>query len=438
MSLLFILLTIIGTLIFLTALLKISPFISFILVTILAGILLDMPLSTIVLSFQKGIGDMLGSILVTLTAGAMIGKLVAESGAATVIADKIIEICGEKYLQWGLLLTGLIIGIPLFYNVGFVLVIPIVFTLVYRYKLPAVYVGIPMLAALSVAHSLLPPHPSPASLIGTFQASMIKTFLYGIAVAIPAIILAGPVFARTLKNIQPQGELPLVEHTVAAHTLPGVFNSVFSALLPVFLLLTTYAFSFVATEYHTFIQVLNFIKEPSVLMLISLIVVSITLGIQQGVGIKRIMNTYESGIKDIAMIILIIGASGGLKQVLIDSKASLAIAEYFQALQIHPFVLGWLIAAIIRLCVGSATVAGLTAAGIIAPLMPHMNADPNLMILAIGSGSIFCSHVNDTGFWMFKEYFNVSIKDTFLSWTIMESIVSVMGLAGVLFLSIWI
>ena len=437
MSLLFILIAVIGTLIFLTAILKISPFISFILVTIFAGILLGMPLVTIVQSFQKGMGDMLGSILVTLTAGAMIGKLVAESGAATVIADKIIDVCGEKYVQWGLLVTGLIIGIPLFYNVGFVLIIPIVFTLVYRYKLPAVYVGIPMLAALSIAHSLLPPHPSPTSLVGTFHASMIKTFLYGIAVAIPAIIVAGPVFASTLKNIKSVGELPLVEHTVAAHTLPGVFNSIFSALLPVFLLLATFLLAFI-TKDEMFIQILSFIKEPSILMLLSLIIVSITLGLKQGVGIKSIMNTYESGVKDVAMILLIIAASGGLKQLLIDSKASVTIAEYFQTLQMNPFVLGWLIAAIIRLCLGSATVAGLTAAGIIAPLMSHIHADPNLMILAIGSGSIFCSHVNDTGFWMFKEYFNVSIKDTFLSWTIMESIVSVMGLAGVLLLSIWV
>lgn len=438
MSLLFILIAVIGMLIFLTAILKISPFISFVLVTIFAGILLEMPLNNIVQSFQKGIGDMLGTILITLTAGAMIGKLVAESGAATVIADKIIDVCGEKYLQWGLLLTGLIIGIPLFYNVGFVLVIPIVFTLVYRYKLPAVYVGIPVLAALSVAHSLLPPHPSPASLVGTFHASMGKTFLYGIAVALPAIILAGPLFSKTLKNIKSEGELPLVEHTVAAHTLPSVSNSIFSALLPVFLLLITFLFSFIIKENKTIIQILTFIKEPSVLMLISLIVVSITLGIKQGAGIGSIMKTYEAGIKDVAMIILIIGASGGLKQVLIDSHASAHIAVYFKELQLNPFVLGWLIAAIIRLCLGSATVAGLTAAGIIAPLMSRIDADPNLMILAIGSGSVFCSHVNDTGFWMFKEYFQVSIKDTFLSWTVMESIVSIVGLSGVLFLSIWI
>lgn len=437
MSLLFVLVLVIGLLILLTTL-KVSPFIAFILVSILAGILLGMPLPTIALSFQKGIGDMLGSILVILAAGAMIGKLVAESGAAHVIADHVMRICGEKYLQWGLLSTGLIIGIPLFYNVGFVLVIPIIFGLVYRFKLPLVYIAIPMLAALSVAHSLLPPHPSPASLVGTFHASMGKTFLYGIIVAIPAIILAGPVFSKTLRHIQPVGDLPLAVPAQVPASMPGFFNSMFSALMPVFLLLATFLLSFVFEGNAFWMNGIAFIKEPSILMLVSLIVVTLTLGLKQGTSIKTIMGIYEGGVKDIAMIILIIGASGGLKQVLIDSHASDVIAQYFQALNMPPLLLGWLIAAIIRLFLGSATVAGLTAAGIIAPLMGHLSVDPNLMILAIGSGSIFCSHVNDTGFWMFKEYFNVSMKDTFLSWTLMESIVSVAGLIGTLILSMWV
>ncbi len=436
MSLLLILLLVIGTLIFLTASLKISPFISFILVSILAGFLLGMPLQSIATSLQKGIGSMLGSTLVILATGAMIGKLVAESGAAKVIADKVMHICGEKYLQWGLLLTGLIIGIPLFYNVGFVLVVPIIFTLVYQYKLPVVYTAIPILAALSVAHSLLPPHPSPASLVGTFHASMTKTFLYGIIVAIPAIILAGPVFAKTLKNIKSEGKLPMMQEKTRTHPLPGFFNSIVSAILPVFLLLFTWLQSYAAEGQREVMDLIAFINEPSILMLIALMIVTFTLGLSQGKSMKDLMKVYEEGIKDVAMIILIIGASGGLKQVMIDSNASDGIAGYFHTLNIHPLVLGWLIAAIIRVSLGSATVAGLTAAGIIAPLMSAIDVDPNLMILAIGSGSIFCSHVNDTGFWMFKEYFNVSMKDTFLSWSLMESIVSVSGLAGTLILSL--
>jgi len=435
MPLVLILLIVVGVLILLTTRLKVSPFIALILAAFLAGFLLGIPPAAIAKSVKNGIGDMLGSILVILAAGAMIGKLVADSGAAKVIADKIMQLCGEKYLQWGLMITGLVIGIPLFYNVGFVLVIPIIFSLVYQYKLPAVYVAIPMLASLSVAHSFLPPHPSPASLVVSFNASMGKTFFYGIIVAIPSIIIAGPLFSATLKKIKPLGPLMMISEKEMAHTTPGFWNSLLSAMLPVFLLAITTALSFVFIGQSKLLQVISFINEPSVLMMIALLIVTYTLGIKQNRSIKQIMGVYENGIKDIAMIILIIGASGALKQVLIDSNTSNTIAEYFKHAAIHPLVLGWLIAAIIRLCLGSATVAGLTAAGIIAPMMANMNVDANLMILSIGSGSIFFSHVNDTGFWMFKEYFNVSLKDTFLSWSLMETIVSVMGLIGVLLLN---
>lgn len=430
-----VLIIIVGILIVLTAKFKLSPFLSLLIVSILAGFLLDIAPLNIAKSLQKGIGDMLGSILVVLCAGAMIGKLVAESGAAKVIADRIMKLCGEKCLQWGLMITGLIIGIPLFYNVGFVLVIPIIFSLVYQYRLSAVYVAIPMLASLSVAHSFLPPHPSPATLVGMFNASMGKTFFYGLIVAIPSIILAGPFFSKTLKQIKSEGEVIMMNEKEFNHPLPGFLNSLVSAMLPVFLLAVTTALSFLFKNQTGLLQVIGFLNDPTVLMLLSLVIVTYTLGINQNKSVKQIMLVYEDGIKDIAMIVLIIAASGALKQVLIDSNASETIAIYFKQLNIHPLILGWLIAAIIRLCLGSATVAGLTAAGIIAPMMGSLNVDPNLMILAIGSGSIFFSHVNDTGFWMFKEYFKVSLKDTFRSWSLMETIVSVMGLVGTLVLS---
>ena len=435
MSLPLILLIIIVALILLTTTFKVSPFIALVLVSIMAGMLLGSPLLSIAKSIQKGIGDMLGSIIVVLSAGAMIGKLVAESGAAKVIADKIMNVCGEKYLQWGLMLTGLIIGIPLFYNVGFVLVIPVIFSLVYQYKLPVVYVAIPMLASLSVAHSFLPPHPSPASLVGTFHASMGKTFLYGIIVAFPSIILAGPFFSKTLKHIKSEGPLTMVPEHTFENALPGFVNSIVSSMLPVFLLAVTTVLSFAVAADSSLQNIIGFINDPTMLMILALLIVTYTLGIKQGKKVKQVMGIYENGIKDIAMINLIIGASGALKQILIDSNASTVIAGYFKQVNIHPLVLGWLLAAIIRICLGSATVAGLTAAGIIAPMMATMNVSPELMILSIGSGSIFFSHVNDTGFWMFKEYFNVSLKSTFLSWSLMESIVSVMGLIGVLILN---
>ena len=316
------------------------------------------------------------------------------------------------------------------------LVIPIIFSLVYQYKLPAIYVAMPILASLSVAHSLLPPHPSPATLVGIFQADMAKTFIYGILVAIPAVILAGPIFSRTVKKIKPINSDKFFKEVPLPDKLPSFSISIFSALLPVFLLLTTFVLSFFTSKDTILAKILDFIKEPSVLMLLSLIIVSYTLGVKQGTNIKKIMEIYELGIKDISSIILIIGASGGLKQIMIDSEVSGVIATSFETLKMNPLLLGWLIAAIIRIFLGSATVAGLTTAGILAPIISSVHVDASLMVLAIGSGSIFCSHVNDTGFWMFKEYFNISIKDTFLSWSIMESIASVVGLIGILLLSL--
>jgi len=435
MPLPFILLVVIAALVILTAKLRVSPFIALLLVSVLGGVLLHMPPASIVKSIQKGIGDMLGSIIVVLAAGAMAGKLVAESGAATVIADNIMRICGRRYVQWGLMLAGLIIGIPLFYNVGFVLVVPIIFSLVYQYRLPVVYVAVPMLASLSVAHSFLPPHPSPATLVGTFHAGMGKTFLYGLIVAVPAVIVAGPIFSKTLRWMKTETALNLIPKTESVQLQPGFLNSILSAMLPVFLLGITTVLALLTDAASPLHACIAFINEPSMLMLLSLLIITYTLGIRQGKTMSQVMSVYEDGLKDIAMIILIIGASGALKQVLTDSNVSVIIAGYFQSVHLHPLVLGWLLAAIIRICLGSATVAGLTAAGIIAPMMTTMPVNAELMILSIGSGSVFFSHVNDTGFWMFKEYFHLSIKNTLLSWSLMESIVSIMGLLGVLLLN---
>jgi Gnt-I system high-affinity gluconate transporter len=436
MTLLVALLFIVSMLIFLTAYLKVSPFLAIVVVAFFAGCILGMPLITIVKAIQKGIGDMMGNILITIATGAMIGKLVAKSGAATVIAQKTMSVFGKKYLQWGLLFAGLIIGIPMFYNVGFVLVIPIIFSLVQQYKLPVLQVAIPMLASLSVAHSFLPPHPSPASLVSSFNANMGLTFFYGIVIALPAIIVAGVWFTKTLKNIQPITLQSNIDEPLSTWVLPSFVNSVVSALLPVLLLMLAAVLSLLVNNNKYFQSILQAIQEPSILMLIALILVTYTLGVRQKKSVKEVMVVYEDGVKEVSSIILIIAASGALKQILVDSNSSVTIASYFQHLPIHPLMIGWLIAAVIRVCLGSATVAGLTTAGIVAPIMPMLQVHPSLMVLSIGAGSIFFSHVNDTGFWMFKEYFNVTIKDTFLSWSLMETIVSVMGLIGVLLLSL--
>ncbi|MBC7745043.1 MAG: gluconate transporter [Flavobacterium sp.] len=418
--------------------LKINPFIAFIFVAITTGLLLGIPFNKIVGSVQKGLGDTLGSLVIIIVLGAMLGKLVAESGAAQKIAEVMMNAFGKKYIQWAFVATGFIIGIPLFYGVGFVLLVPLVFSVVYQYKLHAVYIGLPMLAALSVTFGFLPPHPAPTALVVQFNANLGLTLLYGIIIAIPAIIIAGPLFATTLKHIKSVPLQTFQPAALPAEKLPGAASSFLSALLPVILLIVATTVPFIFTIKPVLQPFISFLAEPAIVMLLSLAVATYYLGLAQGRSMQSIMLVYGDSVKDIGLILLIIGSAGSLKQVLIDSGVSTQIASQLDGLNINPLMLAWLIAAIIRVCVGSATVAGLTTAGIVFPLIAQTHANPNLMVLSIGAGSLFCSHVNDSGFWLFKEYFNLSIADTIRSWTAMESIVAVVGLGGVLLLNLMI
>jgi Gnt-I system high-affinity gluconate transporter len=414
---------------------KVNAFLAFLIISIVTGIALGIPLNNISKSVQKGIGDMLGSLIIIIALGAMLGKLVAESGAAQKISTTLVKAFGEKNIQWALMVTGFVVGIPLFYNVGFVLLIPLLFSVVYQYKLPAVYTGLPMLAALSVTHGFLPPHPSPTALVAQFNANMGLTLLYGLALAIPAIIIAGPIFSKTLKGITSQPLEVFQAKPLPAEKLPGAFNSFLSSLLPVILLVITTIIIFAMHPTGTAGDIATFFADPVIVMLISLAVATWSLGLANGTSMSKIMTWFGDAVKDISLILLIVAGAGALKQIFIDSGVSNNIAGMLQTWPVHPLVLGWLIAAVIRVCIGSATVAGLTTAGIVAPLMQYTKTDPNLMVLSIGAGSLMFSHVNDAGFWMFKEYFNLSMKDTFRSWSVMETIVSVIGLAGVLLLN---
>jgi Gnt-I system high-affinity gluconate transporter len=413
-----------------------SPLLAFLLVSIVAGLLLGIPFNNIMGSVQKGIGDTLGSLVIILVVGAMLGKLVAESGAAQKIAAVMMNSFGRKYVQWALVVTGFIIGIPLFYGVGFVLMVPLIFSVVYQYKLPAVYIGLPMLAALSVTFGFLPPHPSPSALVVQFHADMGLTLIYGLVLAVPAIIIAGPMYSQFLKNIKSVPLQAFQPPSLSADQLPGAVTSLLSALLPVVLLMLTTLVPYIFSLTTSLKQIVSFFAEPATVMLISLAVATYTLGIKRGKSMKEVMSIYADAVKEIAMILLIIGCSGALKQVLTDSGISSQIASQLNGFHVQPLILAWLIAAVIRICVGSATVAGLTTAGIVAPLIVQTHSNPNLMVLSIGAGSLAFSHVNDSGFWLFKEYFNLSIKDTVRSWTAMETIVAVVGLAGVLVLNI--
>ena len=415
---------------------KLNPFLAFLIVSITAGLLLGVPMDKVTASVQKGLGDTLGTITIIICLGAMTGKLVATSGAAQKIAEALVKLFGVKYVQEALVLVGFIVGIPLFYNTGFVLMVPLIFSVVYKYKLPAVYIGLPMLAALSVTHGFLPPHPSPTALVGMFHANMGTTLAYGLMLAIPAIILAGPVFASTLKNIPSTPLETFRAEELPANKLPGTFTSFFTALLPVILLMGSALYLNTDHSTGTVHKLIAFIGDAPIVMLISILFATYSLGIKQGIGMKKLGDLYGDAIKDIAGILLIIGGSGIFKEVLVASGASNSITDMLQSLHLQPLFLGWLIAAIIRISLGSATVAGLTAAGIVLTMVQHDHSiNPNLMVLSIGAGSLAFSHVNDGGFWMFKEYFNLSIKDTIKSWSVMESIVSVVGLIGVLIIN---
>ena len=415
---------------------KINSFLAFLVVSLLAGWLLGIPLPEITHSVQKGIGDMLGSLIITICLGAMLGKLVAESGAAQTITTRLRKAFGEKYIPWALMITAFIVGIPLFFDVSFVLMIPLVFSVVYQYKLPAVYIGIPVMAALSVTHGFLPPHPAPVALVAQFHANMGLTLLYGIILAIPTIIVAGPLFAKTLKNIHSVPLKTFLPEYIPEEKLPGTANSFITALLPVALLILFTIIPLMGIQSEALKNIFSFFGSPVVVMLIALAVATYTLGLRQGKKMIEIMDHYGQAVKDIALILLVIAGAGALKQVFIDSGVSNQIAEQLQNLSINPLVLGWLIASIIRICVGSATVAGLTTASMIGPIIEQTHANPNLMVIAVGAGSLMFSHVNDAGFWLFKEYFNISVKDTIRSWSLMETIVAVMGLLGAVFLNV--
>lgn len=415
---------------------KINPFIAFIITSLLAALFLGLPVETISPVLQKGLGEMLGSITLIIVFGTCIGKLAVSSGAAKVIAKTVMNWTGRKYVRLGLMITGFIIGIPLFYSVGFVLLVPLIFSVAHQFKLSKVYLGIPMLASLSVAHGFLPPHPSPMALSSILKADIGLVLIYGIIIAIPTILIAGLWFSTRFKNIKTESdhEILNVEEITNEGKLPSFGLSLFSALFPVFGLTITSLLPLISNN-AKLISICKIIGDPSIIMLLSLLLCTYTLGIKMNRSMSSVMDDYTQAIKDVALIVLIVGGAGCLKEVMIVSGVNETIVATLNQVNIHPFLLAWSMAAIIRVCVGSATAAGLMTASVLLPLLKANDLDPNLFVLAVGAGSLMCSHVNDPSFWMFKEYFNISLKDTFKSWTVMESMVSVLGIVFIFILN---
>lgn len=415
-------------LLFVLILLKLHPFLALLIVSIVAALLFGLSPEEAIKSIQTGVGSTLESLALLLALGAMFGRVIEVSGAARQITNTLVNQFGKERLPWAIMLTGLVVGIPLFYNAGFVILVPLVFSVAKTARVSLLWIAIPMAASLSVTHGFLPPHPGPIAVAAIFKADIGKTLLYGLILALPIAVLAGPVFGSLFRNQVYTDQLNKEENIQLI--LPSAMLSFAISVFPVFLI----TLGTLLTSFGMDSSLVRFLSNPVLALLLGLFVACYLLMWRRGVSVKQSMEELQHAVVSIAMIMLVIAAGGSFKQVLLDSGVATEVAAVAAAFSLSPLFLAWLIAALVRVAVGSATVAGLTAAGIVSSLAQGPGVSPELMVLSIGAGSLMFSHVNDTGFWMFKEYFNLTLRQTFLSWTLMETIVSVSGLAGVLIL----
>lgn len=428
-------------LVLLVAVYKLNPFITLLVVSLLLAVVTGMPLTKVMHSFEAGMGATLGHIAIVVALGTMLGKMMAESGGADQIAHTLIRIFGEKNVHWAMMVIGLIVGLPAFFEVGFVLLIPIAFTVARRTKTSLVMVGLPMVAGLSVVHGLVPPHPAALLAVTAFGADVGRTILYALIIGIPTAILAGPLYAKIIApHIHLSGENAIaaefVEHD-ASRALPSFGVTVCTILLPVLLMLIgSWADTF-APAGSGLNQTIRFIGNDDMALLIGVLVSFFTLGRQRGFSRATILRFSNECLAPTATITLLVGAGGGFGRVLQDSGVSQAIVNVALREHLPLLVLAWLMAAMMRLATGSSTVAMTTAAGIVAPIALHATGvRPELLAIATGAGALIFSHVNDGGFWLVKEYFGMSVPQTLKTWSICETIISVAGLAFTLALSL--
>ena len=435
---------------------KLDAFFSLLITAFIVGFLNSMSTDRVLDSILQGIGETTGNIILILVFGAMLGKLIENSGAAHTITNKLISAFGIKRVQFAILITGFLVGIPMMYNASFLVLIPLIYTLASQTKLPLLYLGIPLSATLSIAHGYLPPHPAPTYVSFVYGADINQVLLIGLIPVIPACLLAGILLSRFFRKVDVKPPANLFKEKIfSKEELPGLSISLLTVLSPVILMLTGAVIDLVIgvnIDYRELISekftneilvnlftglitITKFFSNANMALFMAVGIGLYTLGIRQGKKMSDLMKSMGESVSSIAMIILIIAAGGGFKQVLTDSGVSEYIKEIASGIVINPLFLAWSVAAIIRLAIGSATVATMTAAGIMLPVMQATGVSPELMVLATGSGSLMFSHFNDVGFWMFKEYYNVSIKQTFAIWTVMESIVAITGLLVALLLS---
>ena len=418
---------------------RIPAFIALAAGSFFVGLGARMPLADIPRAFQQGVGDTLGFIAMVVGLGTVIGKLLAESGGAVVVSRVLVGALGEKRLDWAMLLSGFLIGLPVFFQVGLVLLAPVLFTAIRQTGTPMLRLGIPLIAGLSVSHGLVPPHPGPLAAIERLGADTGRTLFYSLIIGLPVAMAAGPMFGRFISRrvqVDVGGLADQLSTAVAAPRTPSLAITLTTILLPVLLMLLA-ALAQATLADGPLRQWLAFAGSPLVAMLLAALLALYTFGTACGFDRGRLLRFAEESVPPIAGVLLVVGAGGGFGRVLDAAGVDTAIAQSMSGMQLSPMVLGWVVAALLRLSVGSATVATVTAASIMAPIataMPGTNKD--LLVIAIGAGSLIASHVNDGGFWLVKEYFNMSISQTVATWTVLETIVSVLGLAGVILLGL--
>src|SRR6266513_48424 len=433
-------------LIVLIARFKLHPFVVLIAVSLGMGTAAGMPLGGVVRAFQDGVGGVLGFIAIVVALGTMLGKMMAESGGATRIATTLITLFGEKRVHWAIMFVAFIVGIPVFFQVGFVLLIPLVFTIARRSGLSLVKIGIPLVAGLSVVHGMVPPHPAAMLAVGAYHADVGRTIAYALLVGLPTAALAGPIFASW---IAPRIALP-AESPIAAQLaggggggggvprdMPGFGITLFTVLLPVILMLCATTADVALDTASTLRTALDFVGSPIVALLVALLFSFWSLGYRQHFTRDQILKFANDCLGPTAAILLVIGAGGGFNRVLLESGVGKAIADVALGSHASPLLLAWTVAALIRVATGSATVAMTTAAGIVAPIALATPGTPlELLVLATGAGSLVLSHVNDSGFWLIKEFFNMTVPQTLKTWTVAETIIGVAGLGFTLLLSL--
>jgi GntP family gluconate:H+ symporter len=420
---------------------KLNAFVVMFAVSLALAIVTGMPVQAIVKSFEAGLGGTLGHIAIVVALGTMLGKMMAESGGSDRIAHTLIDLFGEKRVPWAMVTIGLLVGLPVFFEVGFVLLVPIAFNVARRTGMSMLMVGLPMVVGLSVVHGLVPPHPAATMAVAAYNADLGRTLLYALLVGIPTAIIAGPLYAKFIApRIQLSADNPMAEQFIddtPNRNLPGFSLTVATILLPVMLMLIGSCADAISSRGNTINSALHLLGNADVALLTGVVVSFITLGRMRGFSRGTILKFSNESLAPTALVTLLVGAGGGFGRILQDSGTSQAIVNAAGSAHVSPLLLAWIVAALVRVATGSATVGMATSASIVAPIAAHMpGVRPELLVLASGSGSLLLSHVNDGGFWLVKEYFNMSVAQTLKTWTVCETIISVVALALTLALSL--